>query len=141
MKTQAKVVTSIQIDALGEDILDAAYEAADMVATSAGRSKGGYVRLCKVEGSGASPYVVAIRQVKTDRKYQFSCGCRDWIFRRNKLGTLCKHQKAFLAEAIDNPGKFWMYEAGVAFAASVAVQLGPRVDAAVVGHQADEKAA
>lgn len=138
---QTQVHTKIEIDALGADILDDAFAAADAVATDAGRSRGGFIRLCKVDGSGADPYVVAIRKVKTERKYQFSCGCRDWIFRRNKAGTLCKHQKAFLANAIQNPNMFWMYEAGVVFAQSVAEQLAPMVETAIAKHNADEKAA
>ena len=139
--TQAKAVTQIEIDSLGADVLENAFQAADMVATETGRTRGGYVGLCKVQGSASDPYKVAIRRVKTERQFQFSCGCRHWIYRCNKAGTLCKHQKDFLANAIVNPGKFWMYEAGVVFAQSVAEQLAPMVETAVGNHTSNEKAA
>jgi len=138
MNTKTKLTTTISIDALGADILEDAYQAADAVATEEGRSRGGYIRLAKVDGSGADPYVVAIRRVKTERGFQFACGCKHWIYRCNKAGTLCKHQKAYLADAIENPGKFWMYQAGVSFAASIAAQLEPMIDTAVSKHTADE---
>ena len=140
-KTATKIITKVEIDSLGLEILTPAFEAADAIASEDARSKGGWVRLCKVQGSAKSPYVVAIRKVKTERVFQFGCGCKDWIFRRQKTGQLCKHQRAFLMDAIENPGKFWMYKSGVAFAQAVAEALAPQVEAAIHGHQADEKAA
>lgn len=141
MSTATKIVTKVEIDSLGLEILSPAFAAADEAATPEGRSRGGWVRLCKVQGSAADPYVVAIRKVKTERQFQFGCGCKDWIFRRQKSGQLCKHQRAFLMDAIQHPGKFWMYKAGVAFAQTVAAELAPQVEAAIHGHKADEKAA
>ena len=140
-KTATKIVHQVEIDSLGLEILTPAHAAADAVATEAGRSKGGWIRLCKVSGSAADPYVVSIRKVKTERGFQFGCGCADWRFRRNKAGTLCKHQKAYLMNAIQNPGLFWMYKAGVAFAQAVADELAPQIQQAIHGATADEKAA
>jgi len=132
---------AVEIDALGTDVLAVAYDAAKAVASPATITRGGWVGLCKVQGSTSDPYKVSIRKVKSDRGFQFGCGCRQWIYRCNKAGTLCKHQKAFLAEAVNNPGKFWMYEAGVAFAQAVSDAIAPMVQAAIHGHDADEKAA
>jgi hypothetical protein len=134
-------VAKIEIESLGLEILTPAYAAADEAASEQGRSKGGWIRLCKVQGSSADPYVVAIRKVGTPGGFQFGCGCKDWIYRRQKTGQLCKHQRAYLAEAVENPGKFWMYRAGVAFAQTVATEIAPQVHTAIHGAKANEASA
>lgn len=141
MSTATKIVTKVEIESLGLEILHPAYAAADAAATPEGRSRGGWVRLCKVQGSAADPYVVAIRKVKTERQFQFGCGCPDWMYRRQKTGQLCKHQRAYLMDAISNPSAFWMYKAGVAFAQAVAAAIAPQVQTAIASHKANEKAA
>jgi hypothetical protein len=141
MITKTQIQTAIVIDSLGADILEEAFQAADAVATSAGRTRGGWVGLCKVQGSGSDPYKVAIRRVSSERQFQFGCACKHWIFRCNKDGSLCKHQQDFLANAVQHPERFWMYKAGLAFAQAVASALAPSVQTAIHGHKANEVAA
>ena len=79
--------------------------------------------LGKVQGSDSDPYKIAIRRVKTQRGFQFSCGCKHWIFRCNKEGTLCKHQQAFLAD----PTVHFVTEPGLHFVAAVEAAIAPLV--------------
>ncbi len=106
-------VAKVEIDSLGGEILTPAFNAADAIADGSHRTRGGYVALGAVQGSDT--YKIAIRPVKTERGFQFACGCKHWIFKCNKAGTLCKHQKAFLA----NPEDHFVTAPGQAFCASI----------------------
>lgn len=94
----------------------AAFEAANAVSTQYGRSRGGYIRLARVAGSGAEPYVIAVRRLKNGT-IQFGCGCPNWIYKRQSSGTLCKHQESVLTGGLNHKGKakVWYYKAGGAF--------------------------
>lgn len=94
-----------------------ALETAREASTENGKSRGGWVRLTRVQGSAADPYVVAVRELK-DGRIQFGCDCAHWKFRCNKAGNLCKHQQASLTGGHPKPGAplhVWWYKAGEAF--------------------------
>lgn len=99
--------------------------AADKASTPAGRSKGGWVRLARIEsrsGRDVAPYVIAVRAVASESKpIQFGCSCPDWIFRKAKSGGTCKHQREFMSHlGGSSPATgLWLYKAGAAFIASV----------------------
>jgi len=138
-------IKGITITAVSSSILVSALEVADANATQAGRSKGGWIRLAKCQGSAAEPYVIAARPVSTDRQVQFSCSCPDYLYRKSKIpGACCKHMSRFFAESATKPGEFWFYKAGVSFVAAVAAEI---VGGAAVAqlpihkHKANEQAA
>lgn len=115
-------ISNIRINALDVETLEAAYDAAAQ--TSRLRSKGNWLRLGAVQGSGKKPYVIAIRPVETARGYQFGCSCPHWRCRlNNDEGRLCKHQQAFLSKALANPGAVTFYTTGLVFVRAVAEAL------------------
>lgn len=117
-------IKGVTITAVSSQVLVSALEVADSCATAAGRSRGGWIRLAKCQGSAAEPYVIAARPVRTDRKVQFSCSCPDYIHRKSKIpGACCKHMSRFFAESATKPGEFWFYRAGVSFVAAVAAEM------------------
>jgi len=129
------------ISKVSVSVLKAAFEAADTCATTAGRSKGGWVRLAKVQGSAAAPYVIAIRPVSTERQYQFSCGCPDYLYRKSKVpGACCKHMQRFFQESTTTPGSFWFYKAGKAFVETTQALVRGRVEVPVPCHEESEAA-
>jgi hypothetical protein len=134
--------TGIKIASISSSILLAALEVADSCATDAGRSKGGWIRLARVQGSAESPYVIAVRRVSTDRKVQFSCSCPDFLYRKQKIpGALFKHQQRFFNECATKPGQFWFYKAGHAFTLSVLSQIVASVSALpIAAHKPSEAA-
>lgn len=95
--------------------------AAEEASTAAGRSRGGWVRLARIEsrsGREVAPYVIAIRAVASEHSpVQFGCSCPDWMFRKSKSGGTCKHQREFLSHMGGSaPGiGLWLYRAGAAF--------------------------
>lgn len=101
--------------------LERARLAADKVSTPAGRSRGGWVRLARIEsrsGRDVPPYVIAIRGIASEKTpVQLGCSCPDWLFRKMKTGGTCKHQREFLAHLGGSaPGiGLWLYKAGAAF--------------------------
>ncbi len=118
-------------------ILRVAFQAADVASTKEGRSAGGWVRLAKYLGADPLPYVIAIRPIKGER-FQFGCSCKDWIHRRRKNHTLCEHQVSFLKNAIGQPGKYWLFNAGRAFLQVLAVEFDLPV-AGIVSSETDER--
>lgn len=80
---------------------------------------GSWVRLASVASmSGGESYHVALRKLKTG-ECQFGCSCKDWIFRRQKTGEMCKHQMAYVAGGATNGTdsgkvKVWYSKAGTA---------------------------
>lgn len=116
---------------LDGELMHVAFEAADAVSSERGRSRGGYIRLGRVAGSAAEPYVIAVRMLKSG-KVQFGCGCPDWKFRRQSNGTLCKHQQAVLTGGMSRKGshRVWYYKAGVAFVEQLGVSADPSDDIA-----------
>jgi hypothetical protein len=98
---------------------------AEKASTPAGRSRGGWVRLARVEsrtGREVEPYVIAIRAIASDRSpVQFGCSCPDWVYRKQKTGESCKHQREFLSHVGGSSPRIglWLYKAGAAFTASI----------------------
>ena len=93
--------------------LEKAYEVAAMTSTSNGRSPGGWIRLARVQGSASEPYVVAIRRISTPQRFQFGCGCPDWVYRKRRTGALCKHQRMLFQGKSQT--RVWFYKAGTMF--------------------------
>lgn len=123
-------IKGITITNVSTPVLVAAFEVADSVATSSGRSAGGWVRLAKCQGSAEEPYVIAVRAVQTERKIQFSCSCGDFKFRKSKIpGACCKHMSRFFQESSNVPQQFWFYKAGQAFVLAVAASVVGQLEA------------
>jgi hypothetical protein len=131
-------LSNLTIATLGTEVLDLAYETAEPACPRWARTKGDWVRLARVKGSAKKPYVIAIRRVATRRGFQFSCGCPQGKFRCNTVRgaehRLCKHQRAFLQDALGLSPKIQFYQAGLQFVREVAASLGLPEEAEIFHH-------
>jgi hypothetical protein len=108
--------------------LTAAFYAAKDAATPDAQKGGGWVRLATCDSmSGGEPYAVAVRGLK-DGRIQIGCACKNWIFRCQKTGQLCKHQQAVLCGGLTpctetGTVKINWYTSGETFLATLAAKV------------------